>query len=260
MEAIIFDPEPDTESKQQPHKAISNYITKFFSKKSKDEAIHENIIKDTGIPLITNFVSPLVNPPNLAADKVQNLKDITEGNNSIKAVQDMLITASFPVTKLWDSVLKNDENLDAEQVANLAQQSLCVVGSAFQSLNTHHRKRFQGCSTKEFRSLADEQPNKSEPALSPWLFGLDLEEQMQSKLDSSTISRKTPKFRASPYQNQNRNFSNSRSRRRGKGDYFFLRISTKGIVSRKEANMHTPRLSQDQATNNTSRYFVPKDP
>ena len=33
LEAIFFDPEPDIKSKWQPHKAISNYITKFFSKK-----------------------------------------------------------------------------------------------------------------------------------------------------------------------------------------------------------------------------------
>ena len=89
--------------------------------------------------------------------------------------------------KLWDSILKNDENLDAEKVVNLVQQSLCAVGSAFQSLNTHHRKCFQGCLTKEFRSLADKQPNKSGPALSLWLFGSNLEKQIKGKLDSSTI-------------------------------------------------------------------------
>ena len=163
MEAIFFDPEPDTKSKWQPHEAVSNYITKFFSKKSKDEAIRENIIKDTGIPLINNFVSPAVNPPILAADKVQNSKNITEGDNYIKAIQDMLIiTASFPMVKLWDSILKNDENLDAEQVINLVQQSLCAIGSAFRSLKNHRRKRFQACLTKEFRSLADDEPNKSD--------------------------------------------------------------------------------------------------
>ena len=97
LEAFFFDPEPDTESKWQPHEAISNYIMTFFSKKSKDEAIRENIIKDTGIPLINNFVSPVVNP-NLAAGKVQNSKNIAEGHNYIKAIQD--ITASFPVVKI----------------------------------------------------------------------------------------------------------------------------------------------------------------
>ena len=131
----------------------------------------------------------------------------------------MLITASFPMIKLWDSILKNYENLDAEQVVNLVQQSLCAVGSVFQSLNTHRRKHFQACLTKEFRSLADEQPNKSEPALSPWLFGSNLEEQIKSKLDSLTISREIPRFRASPYQNQNQNFPNSQSQRRGKPSF-----------------------------------------
>ena len=80
----------------------------------------------------------------MAADKVQNSKNITEVDKYIKPIQDMLITASFPMIKLWDSILKNDENLDTEQVVNLIQQSLCAVGSAAQSLNTHRRKRFQG--------------------------------------------------------------------------------------------------------------------
>ena len=73
--------------------------------------------------------------------------------------------------KLWDSILKNGESLGAEQVVNLVQQSLCAIGSAFQSLNIHHRKCFQWCLTKEFRSLADKQPNESDPALSRWFFG-----------------------------------------------------------------------------------------
>ena len=91
LEAIFFDLEPDTES---------NYIRKFFSKKSKDKAICETTIKDTGIPLINNFVSPVVDPPILAADKVQNSKNIMEGDNYIKAIQDILITTSFPMVKL----------------------------------------------------------------------------------------------------------------------------------------------------------------
>ena len=157
----------------------------------------------------------------MAADKVQISKNITEGDNYIKAIQDISITASFPMVKLWDSILKNDENLDAEQVVNLVQQSLCAIGSAFQPLNNHCRKWFKACLTKKFRYLADDQLNKSETTLSPWLFGLNLEEQIKSKVDSSTISRKVisreiPRFRTNPFQNQNRNFPNSQIRRRGK--------------------------------------------
>ena len=175
---------------------------KDFQQEIKDETIHENIIKDTGILLINNFVSPAVNSPILAADKVQNSKNITEGDNYMKhrPIQDMLITASFPMIKLWDNILKNDENLDAEQVVNLVQQSLCAVGSAFQSVNINRRKCFQGCLTKEFRSLGDKQSNKSELALSAWLFRSNLEEQIKSKLDSSAISREIHRFRDNTYQ------------------------------------------------------------
>ena len=191
----------------------------------------------------------MVNPPILAADKVQNLKSITEGDTYIEAIQDMLITASFPMVKLWDSILKNDKNLDAEQVVNLVQQSLCAIGSAFRSLNTHRQKRFQGCLTKEFRSLADDQPNKSETTLSPWLFGSNLEEQIKSKVDSSTISRKVisreiPRFRTNPFQNQNRNFPNSRSQRRGKRRSFLPQNQYQRHHQQKEVSQHTSRLSQ----------------
>ena len=55
--------------------------------------------------IMDNFVSPVVNPPILAAGKVQNSKNITEGDSYIKA---MLITASFSMIKLWNSILKND--------------------------------------------------------------------------------------------------------------------------------------------------------
>ena len=77
--------------------------------------------------MINNFLSPAVNPPILAAGKVQNSKNITEGDNYINAIQDILITASFPMVKLWNSILKNDENLDAEQVVNLTWSSSLFV-------------------------------------------------------------------------------------------------------------------------------------
>ena len=35
LEAILFDPEPDTESKWQPHEAISKYIMKVSARNQK---------------------------------------------------------------------------------------------------------------------------------------------------------------------------------------------------------------------------------
>ena len=196
-------------------------------------------------------------------------QDVWSGSNSgdyssrIDSWQ-MLITASFSMVKLWDSILKNSENL--EQVINLVQQSL---GNRFclpmQFLNTHCRKQFQGCLTKEFRSLADNEPNKSETTLSPWLFGSNLEEQIKSKVDSSTISRKVisreiPRFRTNPFQNQNQNFPNSPSRRRGRRRQF---LPQNQYQRRRQQKRGKPAHTQTQSrpgNDNRSKYFVPKDP
>ena len=40
-----------------------------------------------------------------------------------------------------------------------------------------------------------------------------------------------------------------------KGDHFFLKTSTKGVVNRKETSQNRPRLSQEQATSHRSRFF-----
>ena len=115
----------------------------------------------------------------------------------------MLITAPFPMIKLWDSILERDENLDAKQVEFSLTVSLC---SRFCSSIFKHplQKRFPGVF-----NLVDKQPNKSELALSPWLFGSNLEEQIKRKLHSSTISREIPKLRASQYKNQKQHLPNS---------------------------------------------------
>ena len=88
LETIFFNPEPDTESKWQPHEAISA-DSRSFSARSQKMKLFLRMLSETQVfPLINNFASPAVNPPILAADKVQNSKNVTEGDNYIKAIQD----------------------------------------------------------------------------------------------------------------------------------------------------------------------------
>ena len=47
-------------------------------------------------------------------------------------------------------------------------------------LNTHRRRRFKGCLTKEFSSLAD---SDSDEGLLPFLFGSNLAEKIKSQRD-----------------------------------------------------------------------------
>ena len=50
---------------------------------------------------------------------------------------------------------EEDFEFEAEELLKDIQQSLCAIGSSFQGLNTHRRRRFKGCLAKEFPSLAD---------------------------------------------------------------------------------------------------------
>ena len=67
------------------------------------------------------------------------------------------------------------------------QQSLCAIGSSFQSLNTHRRRCFKGCLAKEFSSLAD---SDSDEGLSPFLFGSNLAEKIKCQTEINSLSRK----------------------------------------------------------------------
>ena len=91
-----------------------------------------------------------------------------EGNKHVANVQQMLMSVSYPLPKLWSKIISQEEDFEfeAEELLKDIQQSLCAIGSSFQSLDTHRRRRFKGCLAKEFSSSAD-----SDEGLSPILFG-----------------------------------------------------------------------------------------
>ena len=98
------------------------------------------------------------------------------------------MSASFPLLKLWQSIISSDEDLEAEEVLDRVQQSLFCMGSAFAGLNLHRKKRFKSVLTKEFSALADEEGKSSE--LSGYLFGEDLSEKIKEQLESNRITRR----------------------------------------------------------------------
>ena len=103
-------------------------------------------------------------------------------------IQEFLLSASFPLLKLWQSIISSDEDLEAEEVLDRVQQSLFCMGSAFAGLNLHGKKRFKSVLTKEFSALADEEGKSSE--LSGYLFGEDLSEKIKEHLESNRITRR----------------------------------------------------------------------
>ena len=183
----VFNPEPIDKDKWEPHEAIINYVNRHFSKMFSD-TVKSVIKEEVGVPNINNFVVPEINPQILNSDKVQANKNILEGDNRVGNIQEFILSASFPLLKLWQSIISSDEDLEAEEVLDRVQQSLFCMGSAFAGLNLHRKKRFKSVLTKEFSALADEEGKSSE--LSGYLFGEDLSEKIKEQLESNRITRR----------------------------------------------------------------------
>ena len=182
----IFNPEPVDKDKWEPHEAIVNYVNQHFSKMFSNNV--KSAIKDeVGVPDIKNFSVPEINPQILNSDKVQANKNILEGDNRVINIQEFILSASFPLIKLWQSIISSDEDLEAEEVPDRVQQSLFCMGSAFAGLNLHRKKKFKFVLAKEFSALADEEGKSSE--LSKFLFGEDLSKKIKEQIESNKITR-----------------------------------------------------------------------
>lgn len=192
LRKVIFNPVKDKKTKYTPEEGVIDLVKKYFGSKIDRDAIQSQISEDHGIPEIPNFIPPQINETILRAQKVQNARNVLEGDKHITAIQQMLVASSLPLIKLWNNLLatqheNNDYCIDIEEVVKIVQQSLCAIGSSFRGLNTHRRRRFKGCLAKEFESLAD---SDSEDGLSPYLFGSNLAEKVKSQADMNAICKK----------------------------------------------------------------------
>ena len=123
----------------------------------------KSVIKDeVGVSDIKIFLVPEINLQILNSDEVQANKNILEGDNRVINIQEFILSASFPLTKLWQSIISSDEDLEAEEVLDRVQQSLLCMGSAFAGLNLHRKKIFKSMLTKEFSALANEEGKSCE--------------------------------------------------------------------------------------------------
>ena len=117
---------------------LNQHFSKMFSNNVK------SVIKvEVGVPDVKNFLVPEINPQILNSDRVQANKNILEGDNRVSNIQEFVLSASFSLIKLWQSIISSDEDLEAKEVLDRVQQSLFCMGSAFAGLNLHRKKRLK---------------------------------------------------------------------------------------------------------------------
>ena len=143
---------------------------------------------------------PKVNPQMLNSEKVQQNRNIVEGNKRVSEIQDSAFAASWPLISLWYKIITSDEDLKAEEVLDRVQKSLMCIESILKGLSVHRHKRFRSCLTREFSSLTIEKDPTSNK-LSEYLFGNDLSEWIKQQLEPSqgpqnrnSISRRSKKY------------------------------------------------------------------
>ena len=152
LSQVCFNPVPDVTPKWSPHEVIASYVSKYFGSKTDKEAISAQILEDHGAPDINNYVVSQINQTTLMAPKVQSAKHVLEGDKHVANVQQMLMSASYPLLELSSKIISQEEDFEfkAEELLKDNQQSLCAIGSSVQSLNTHRRRRFKGCLARVF--------------------------------------------------------------------------------------------------------------
>ena len=176
LSQVCFNPVLDLTQKWSLHEVIASYVSKYYGSKTDKRAISAQILEDHGAPDINNFVVPQINqaiswlPP-----KVQNAKNVPEGDKHVANVQQMLMSASHPLLKFWNKIISQEDfEFEAEELLKDIQQS------SFQGISTHRRRRFKCCLAKVFSSLAD---SDSDEGLSPFLSGSNLAEIITSQTE-----------------------------------------------------------------------------
>ena len=144
----IFYPEPNLKREFTPHEAIQKFASRHFTTSLSSHG-RDVIQEECGLPIVEDFVVPKVNPQILNSEKVQQNRNIVEGDKGVSEIQVSAFAASWPLISLWNKIVTSDEDIEAEEVLDRLQQSLMCIGSAFNLFatvfrytgirNVHHR-------------------------------------------------------------------------------------------------------------------------
>ena len=132
-----------------PHR-LNTYVNKRFSQTLPDST-RDVVVQQSSMPLFENYKVPKIKSQILQSQKIQSNRHILEWDKGVCNIQDFFISATYPVTKLWQDIYDGQEVVSCEIVVDNIQQSLCHISSTFYGLNVHRKKRLKSCLTKDFQ-------------------------------------------------------------------------------------------------------------
>ena len=122
----IFDPEPNLKRLFTPHEVIQNCVSRHFTTSHSSHG-RDVIQEECGLPIIEDFVVPKVNPQILNSEKVQQNRNIVEGDKRVSEIQDSAFAVSWPLISLQHKIVTSNKDIEAGEVLHRLQQSLMCI-------------------------------------------------------------------------------------------------------------------------------------
>ena len=113
---------------KQSKKFVSRHFTTSLSSHGRDV-----IQEECGLSYYRGFRGSEGEPTILNSEKVQQNRNIVEGDKRVSEIQVSAFAASWPLISLWNKIVTSDEDIKAEGVLDRLQQSLMCIASALRA-------------------------------------------------------------------------------------------------------------------------------
>lgn len=196
VEDEMYDPGAALSS-WEPSKVLSTFLDKHFRKKLSHDQVSE-ILDNFSVPSLDCLKVPSLDTSVVNQINSPQIKKFVQNRDKdLCLAQKALLNTTGPLCCLHDA-LSSGKEVSSDEVKNILEQALCLLGSSNYLLSTVRRKRVLATINKEKVNLADE----ALPNAKTMLFGEDFPT-LASK--QAELSRGLAKNLSAPSKNQQTN-------------------------------------------------------
>ena len=174
---------------------IAEYVSSSLYSTISDDSF-KAITESTKNPNINFFEPPLLNSSVANSLKSSENKSLMNGDRFLLKTKSFLIAAATPIIGIWQNIIDEKDLITVGGLLHSLQQSIVLLGSAFNSLSSFRRHQLKSSLSPEFAPLIKELDSDHKP--SRFLFGDELASKIKSlseenkflkKISSSTIKK-----------------------------------------------------------------------
>ena len=119
------------------------------------------IIESTKNPNTNFFEPPLLNSSVANSLKSPENKLLTNGDRFLSKTQSFLTAAATPIIGIWQNIIDEKDHITIGELLHSLQQSIVLLGSAFNSLSSFRRHWLKSSLSPEFAPLIKELDSRS---------------------------------------------------------------------------------------------------